>query len=157
MSTQVAVVYPSTTSFSGSGQLDLGPFFIPSVIKLLRVEVRGKINFQAVTFDSAGVEANFILWSVQWVPTSTSPNNCVTTADGPQWPIREQIGSQETRMTWAPSTDVSATMAGYAIKAEWAGQVEVGESIDMYMSLRPPTGSSVPNYNLFASLRFWWA
>lgn len=157
MSTQTEVVYPSTSAFSGTGQLDMGPYFVPLVNTLLRAEVRGKLNFQAVSFGSTGVEANTQLWAVQWVSHGSPPNDVVTTADGPHWLIREQVGHDESRAVWAPSTALNDAMIGYGTKAEWAGQLAIGASIDLYLSMRAPTGFSVPNFNYFGSLRFWWS
>jgi hypothetical protein len=157
MPTQVQVVYPTTTSFSGSAQLNEGPFLVPTVNTFLRVEVRGKINFAGVAISPTGIENNWQLWGVQWVPHGSPANDVVTTADGPQWFIREQVGSEESRVVWAPSTDVPAYMAGYPLKAEWAGQQQINQSIDLYLSLRAPTGVSIPTMDLYASLRLWWS
>ena len=156
MAPQVEVVYPSTSAFSGTGQLNLGPYFVPSVVKLLRAEVRGKINFQGAAVTSAGVEANFQLWAVQWVPHTAAPADCIVTADGPNWLIREQVGSQESRVGWEPSTGTAAYLAGYPLKADWAGQLLISGDIDLWLSLQAPTGVGIANQNLFASLRFWW-
>lgn len=157
MAVQTEVVYPSTAAFSGTGQLDLGPYFVPTVAKLLRVEVHGKVNFEAVTFGTTGVEANFQLWAVQWVAHGAAAANIVTTADGPNFPIRQQLGDQESRVAWAPSTAISAVMIGYPLVGEWAGQLPIGNDIDLYLSLRPPQAVSINNENVIASLRFWWA
>lgn len=156
MATQVEVVYPSTSAFSGSGQLDLGPFFVPDVVRLLRMEVRGKFNFQGLVASSSSVEANFQLWAVQWVPHTASPADCVTTADGPNWLVRQQTGTDETRMAWAPDTDTAAYLATVAISADWAGQLVINGSIDLWLSARAPTGVAIANMNAFASIRFWW-
>lgn len=157
MSTQTEVVYPSTSAFSGTAQLNMGPYLVPDVVTLLRAEVRGKLNFQTVTYGSTGVEANTQLWAVQWVAHGSPPADVVTTADGPNWLIREQVGHDETRAMWSPSSNTSALMSGYGTKAEWAGQLPINASIDLYLSMRAPTGFSVPNFNYFGSLRFWWA
>ena len=157
MSTKQAVVYPSSSSFVGTAQVNLGPYNIPTVGRLLRVEVRGQVNFQTTTFGSASVLANTILWAVQWVPQGNGASDIITTADGPQFPIREQLGQQDLLGFWAPSTDTAALCAALGLRSFSAGQVHVGESIDMYLSLKTPTGVSFGNANLFASLRFWWS
>lgn len=157
MTTQVEVVYPSTTAFSGSSQLNLGPYLVPDVTTLLRCEVRGQLNYQGQTISASSVTANFPLWAVQWVPHSAAPQDCITTADGPNWLIREQIGKDDVFEGWAPSTDAAASLLTYALRAEWAGQLAIGASIDLYMSMRAPTGVSLANANLYASIRFWWA
>lgn len=156
MSTLVEVVYPSTSSFSGSSQLNLGPYFVPDVKKLLRAEVHGAINYQGATIAVTSVVANFQLWAVQWVPHGSSPADIVTTADGDNWLIRQQTGQDDLITSWAPSTDDAAQLASLALNGWWAGQLAINTSIDLYMSTRAPTGVPVPNQNLFASLRFWW-
>lgn len=159
MTTQVAVVYPSTTSFSGTGQLNLGPYLVPTVNTLLRAEVRGAFNFagQSVT-DTVDV-ANVTLWAVQWVPHGNPPNDAVTSADGDLngWLIRQQSSNNDVSVAWAPNTDTAAFLAGLTLKADWAGQLKLaGESIDLYLSMIAPSGASVPTMNLYATLRFWW-
>lgn len=156
MTVKVEVVYPTTSSFSGSGQLNIGPFASGTVQTLLRAEVRGKINYQGLTAGTGSVEANFPLWALQWVPSTAAPADCITTADGPSWLIREQTGSQESRIGWSPDTAFVAYLAGYPLKAEWAGQLPLGFPIDLYLSLKSPSGAGTPNFNLFASIRWWW-
>lgn len=157
MSTKAEVVYPSTSSFSGTSQLNLGPYTVPTVGRLLRTEVRGMINVQGSTISVSSVTANFGLWGVQWVPTGNAPSDIVTTADGPQFPIREQVGNKDLITTWAPSTDDAALLFNFGLRSFWAGQLHIGQTIDLYLSLRAPTGASLSNANLFASLRFWWS
>lgn len=156
MATQVEVVYPSTSSFSGTSQLNLGPYAVPTVATLLRCEARGMVNFQGATISATSIEANTPLWAVQWVNHGSSPADCITTADGPNWLIREQLGHSETRVAWSPSSNTAAYLAGYGFKADWAGQLIIGAPIDLYFSMRAPTGASIPTMNLFGSIRFWW-
>lgn len=156
MGTQVEVVYPSVSSFSGTSQLDIGPFFVPDVVRLLRVETRGKFNYQGLVYGTSSVEANFQLWAVQWVPHTAAPADCITTADGPNWLVRQQIGQDETRIGWAPNTDNAGALVTVPICADWAGQLVINGSIDFWLSARAPTGVSIANMNAFASIRFWW-
>lgn len=154
--TLVEVVYPNTAAFSGISQLNEGPFFVPSVKRLLRAEVRGAINYQGATISNTSVFGNFQLWSLQWVPHGTPAQDCVTTADGVQWLIRQQIGTSDGAIAWAPSTTAAATLSTNGMHADWAGQLAINGDIDLYLSLRAPTGASIANMNLFASIRFWW-
>lgn len=157
MSTSVQVEYPSESAFSGSAQVNMGPFFISDVVKLLRHEVRGQVNFQAESVEDTIVIANLGLWAVQWVPTGNSPSDIVTTVDGPQFPIRQQMGTADLISTWAPTADAAALMVSYGLVASWGGQLPVGRSIDLYLSVKPPSGTGLGNANLFASLRTWWS
>jgi hypothetical protein len=153
----VQTEYPHSAAFSGSGQLDLGPFFISDVGKLLRHEVRGQVNIQGQSLADNAVLGNLLLYAVQWVPHGDSPSNIVTTVDGPQFPIREQMGTIDTLTAWAPTADVGAVLIGYGMRSFWAGQLPVNQSVDLYLSVRTPDGSSQPNSNLIASLRTWWS
>lgn len=157
MTIQVATVYPSVSSFSGTGQLDIGPYFIPSPKRLIRAEVRGMVNFQAFSLSNVGVLANFQLWAVQYADHGSAPANIVTTADGLPWLIREQLGHEDYVSAWAPTSGPGIVLSGSTLRAEWAGQTDIGRDIDLWLSLRPPTGVSVANQNVFASLRFWWS
>lgn len=153
---QTEVVYPSTSSFSGTGQLNLGPFNMGTVYRFIRLEARGLVNFQGFTLSATGVLANWQLWAVYWVPTGTGALDVVTTIDGPQWLIREQTGAEDYVSQWAPSSDTSAGIQGYRLSGDWAGQMPINQDIDLWLSMRAPTGASIPNFNVFASLRFWW-
>jgi hypothetical protein len=153
----VQTEYPSSSAFSGTGQLDLGPFFISDVGKLLRHEVRGQVNSQGQSLTDMGVAANFGLWAVQWVPAGDSPSNIVTTVDGPQFPIREQMGTMDLITSWAPTSADGAVLASFGLRSFWAGQLPVNQSIDLYLSVKTPSGSAMFNSNLFASLRTWWS
>lgn len=157
MSTKSQVEYPSVGSFSGTSQLDIGPFFISDVVRLLRHEVRGQLNAQGQTIGATSVAANTALWAVQWVPAGNSPSNIVTTIDGPQFPIREQLGTTDQDSTWAPSSDAAASLGTWGLRSFWAGQLVVNQSIDLYLSVSTPTGVGLANCNVFASLRTWWS
>lgn len=157
MATKSQVEYPHSASFSGSGQLDLGPFFISDVVRLLRHEVRGQVNIQGQSLADNAVMGNLLLYAVQWVPSGNSPSDIVSTIDGPQFPIREQMGTTDELTSWAPTTDVGAVLITYGMRSFWAGQLLINQSIDLYLSVKTPDGSSQPNSNLIASLRTWWS
>lgn len=157
MATLVEVVYPQQSSFSGTSQLNLGPYATSSTEVLIRAEVRGKINYQGISAGAGSVEVNEPLWALQWVPHTAAPADCVTTADGPNWLIRQQTGAQETRIGWSPDTDFVAYLASYPLVGDWGGQLVIGSPIDLWLSLKPPSGLAVPNYNVFASIRWWWS
>lgn len=157
MSVKTQVEYPSVGSFSGTSQLNIGPFFISNVVKLLRHEVRGQLNSQGSALSSTSVFANTALWAVQWVPHGNSPSNIISTVDGPQFPIREQMGTIDEAIAWAPSSSAGAVLNSYGLVSFWAGQLPVNQSIDLYLSVNTPTGVGLSNCNLFASLRTWWS
>lgn len=157
MPINVQTEYPSVSSFSGTSQLNIGPFFISSVGKLLRHEVRGQLNAQGQTISGTSVSANTALWAVQWVPHGNSPSNIISTVDGPQFPIREQLGTTDKDLTWAPTTGGADTLGSWGLRSFWAGQLVINQSIDLYLCVNTPTGIGLANCNLFASLRTWWA
>lgn len=157
MPINVQTEYPSVSAFSGTSQLNIGPFFISSVGKLLRHEVRGQLNAQGQNISNTSVGANVALWAVQWVPAGNSPSNIITTVDGPQFPIREQMGTEDQERVWALATDVAATVPSFGLRSFWAGQLVVNQSIDLYLCVNTPTGIGLANCNLFASLRTWWS
>ena len=157
MPTQTEVVYPSTSSFSGAAQLNEGPFFVPSVKRLLRLELHGLENFQGVLIGNTSVGANFQLYAVQWVPHGSPAADCITTADGPNWLIRRQIGTQDQSVFWSNATFDAYELYSLAFDDCWAGQLAINADIDLYLLLRAPTGVSISNMNLFASMRFWWS
>lgn len=156
MATLAAVVYPSSVSFSGSGQTDLGPYIVPTCQTLIRAEVRGLVNYLGEGFGPTSVYANFLLWAVQWVPHGDPPANIVTQADGLQWLIREQTGTLDQQVAWSPSTADAVVLSSLATVANWGGQLPVNQSVDLYLSFRPPQDVSVSNTNYIGSLRFWW-
>lgn len=156
MVTKAATVYPSISAYSSSAQLNLGPYNIPLANRLLRVEVRGQVNFSAFATSGSVVMANSLLWAVQWVPGGAGASDIVTTADGPQFPVREQLGTSDELAAYTVSTSSSYVLYSYGLRANWAGQIVPGASIDLFLSTKPPTGLVPGTYNVFASLRFWW-
>ena len=119
--------------------------------------MRGQLNAQGVTLGATSVAANTALWAVQWVPHGNSPSNIISTIDGPQFPIREQMGTSDGDITWSPSSNAAADLGTYGLRAFWAGQLAVNQSIDLYLSVNTPTGVGLTNCNVFASLRTWWS
>jgi|GEM_PF-2485329 len=156
MGIQAAVVYPSVSSFDSASQLNIGPYLVPDVKTLIRVESRGRVNFQGVSSVWNTVLANTLLWAVQWVPHGDTPNDVVTTADGLPWLIRQQLGTADSRVFWTPDSSSGTIISSDSLEADWAGQLPVNESIDLYLSARTPTGGSSGNLNVYGSLRFWW-
>lgn len=156
MTVKVEVVYPSTSSFSGTAQLDIGPFPAGTVNTLLRAEVNGAMNWQSQVVGNPVVVVNTPLWALQWVPHTAAPSDCVTTADGPNWLIRQQIGRTDVQSTWAPSTSDAVLLGSSTLVGSWAGQLVIGSPTDLWLSLKSPSGIGMANFNLFASIRWWW-
>lgn len=156
MATQKEVVYPSTASFNAAGQLNFGPYPSGVISKLLRAEVRGQINFQAVTVGAASVDANFQLFGLQWVAHGAAALNVVSSADDDHWLIREQTGTNDARIFWTPAANTISRMRSYVTKADWAGQLPIGVSADLYLSFNSPTGVVIDNMNYFGTIRWWW-
>lgn len=154
-SLNIEVNYPSTSSFAGTGQLNIAMGSGPVDI-LTRVQVRGKVNFEALTFGTSSVEANFQLWAVQWVPHGNPVNDIVSTADGSTFPIRRQLGSGESRMAWTPATNSGLALITVDLTDDWAGQLRIGQTIDWWFCMNPPTGAAIANMNVYASFRWWW-
>jgi hypothetical protein len=150
------VFYPSTSSFSGTGQLALGPFNVGTVNKLLQVELRGAANFDAATITATGVLANVAIYGIQWVAHGAGHGDVVSSAYDPTWPIRHQLGMNDLTASWTPTTGGSNTLACNALWGHWAGQLAIGENVDMWLLLKSPSGQAVSNMNLFASLEAWW-
>lgn len=158
MATLVEVVYPTNTAFGGTGQLNIGPFTVPIVQTLFRTEVRGRVNFFAGDYtDGDFALENVLLWGLQWVPEGDPPNDIVTSSDGPSWLIRESLGTHDKHFFWAPNTDTGVLYQSLATKADWAGQLPINQSIDLWFSSRAPTGVAPQKLNMYGSIRFWWS
>lgn len=145
--------YPA---FSGSSQLNLGPFFVGHVNKFFRVEIRGELNYQGAVVGSSGVFANFPAWGVQQVPHTAAAEDVITSFDSETWFARRQTGSNDVGVAWAPDTDNAAVLASVALSEDWAGQLAVGLDTDIWVSFKSATGASVPNFNVFGTVRLWW-
>lgn len=157
MATLTEVVYPTTSSFSGTAQLNLGPYTNGSTQVLIRAEVNGAINWDSQVISHPVVVANYPLWALQWVPHTAAPADCVTTADGPNWLIRQQIGRTDVQSTWSPSTSDAVLLGSSTLVGSWGGQLVIGSPIDLWLSVKAPSGASLPTFNLYASIRWWWA
>lgn len=147
----------STSSFTGSAQLNEGAFFIGNVNKLFRAEVRGLINYQGVVLASTGVNANFPAWGLQQIPHGNAAQDVITSGDNDSWLCRQQTGLGDTNSSWAPSSSNGANLVTNAIQGEWAGQLAIGANTDVFLSIKSSTGASLSNLNTFGTIRLWWA
>jgi hypothetical protein len=145
-----------TSSFSGSGQLNMGPFFVGFVEKFYKFEVNGQINFQGSAISVASVLANPIVFGVQQVPHTAAGEDIITSFDSETWLVRRQTGSQDLVTTWAPSTDTAAVLGSLATRDRWAGQLAIGGDTDLWVSMKTSNGSSTGNINTFGTVRLWW-
>lgn len=143
-------------SYSGSAQLNIGPFFIGFLEKIYRMEVRGAANAQGVVLASSSVEANFLAWAVQKVPHTAAAADMITTADSEDWFVRRQAGLNDTSTAWSPSTNNAAVLVSLGLTEDWAGQLAVGADTDLWVSFKASTGVVLPNFNTFGTIRLWW-
>jgi len=153
---QKQVVYPSTGAFSGTSQLNLGPFTAGPVFKLLQARLRGQVNFQGATLGATSVLANVILYGVQYGVHGFTPADVVTSAYDATWLIRQQLGHSDFITSWAPPTSSAPVIASLGLEGWWAGQQYINSTIDYYLSLRAPTGVAVANFNLYGSIEIWF-
>lgn len=156
MSHLLTTFFWTTTSYSGSGQIDEGPFHIGLVNKLFKAEVRGAIGHQGGTIDTSSVLSNYTAWGLQIVPHGNSPLDVITSSDSDSWLMRRQTGTDDLAMTWAPSTDTAGLLQSTAVADDWAGQLNLAHAdMDCYLSLKPTIGS-VANNNTLGTIRLWW-
>ena len=146
----------NTASFSGTGQLNIGPFFVGFVEKFYRVEIRGEMNYQGASLTDTGVLANFPAWGVQQVPHTAAGEDVITSFDGYTWFARRQTGCLDYITSWAPTTDTAAVIAGVAMTEDWAGQLAIGGDTDIWVSIKTATGAALSNFNTFGTVRLWW-
>lgn len=146
----------NTSSFSGSAQLNEGPFFVGFVNKFFKVEVHGMINFQGAVFGSSSVEANFAAFGLQQVPHGAAALDVITSTDNETWFMRRQIGQDDHRAVWAPDTSNSALLASQVVTDRWAGQLAIGADTDLFLSVKTSTGAALGNLNSFGTIRLWW-
>lgn len=145
--------YPA---FSGTSQLNLGPFFIGFVNKLYKVQVRGQVNYQGVTLGSSSVLANFLAWGLLWVPHTAAATDVITSADDETWISRRQTGDDDYPVEIAPSSGTSGVLLTNAINDDWAGQLAIAQDADLWMCFKSSTGASISNLNTFGTVRLWW-
>ena len=150
------VFYPSTGAFSGSGQLELGPFHVGVINKLTQVRLNGSANFEAAALIPTGIIANLAIYGIQWVPHGNSPGDVVLSAYDDTWPIRHQWGVTDWGTSWTPTANDANVMNTWGIWGHWAGQLAIGADTDLWFLLKSPTGQAIDNFNLFASLEAWW-
>jgi len=149
--------YWSTSSFTGAGQLNEGPFHVGTLNKLFRAEVRGAMNYQGASNGSHGVLANFPAWGLQQVPHGAAALDVITSTDDDTWLMRRQTGSEDILTAWAPDSAIGTLFASNGIEDDWHGQLAVGADTDLYLSLKSSTGAGVNNFNTFGTIRIWWA
>ncbi len=146
----------SYPSFSGTSQLDLGPFFVGFVNKFYKVQVHGACNFQGAVYGSSSVAANFLGWGVQQVPHTAAAEDLITSADSETWFIRRQTGQNDQTKVWSPDSNNAAVLTTQATTDDWAGQLAIGGDTDLWVSFASTTGAAVGNMNTFGTVRLWW-
>jgi hypothetical protein len=149
--------YWSTSSFSGIGPLHEGPFFVGTLNKLFRAEVRGQVNYQASVVGPASVGVNSPAWGLQQVPHGSAANDPVTSTDDDTWLIRRQIGQDDYLTSWAPNTANANILAGSEVSDSWHGQLAIGAATDLFLSFKSSSGIAIGNMNTFGTIRIWWA
>jgi hypothetical protein len=146
----------TTSSFSGTGQLDEGPFHVGTVNKFFRAEVRGNINYEGVSVADTGVFANYAAWGLQQIAHGSSPLDVVSSADDDAWLMRRQTGSQDVVPAYAPNSDTGAFFVTNTVADDWAGQLAIGADTDVYLVIKGITGSGLANLNTYGTIRLWW-
>jgi len=143
-------------SYSGSAQLNVGPYHVGFVNKFFRVEVHGQINTQAQPLGDTSVLANRLVFGVQQVPHTASAEDVITSSDSDTWFVRRQVGDSDMVVGWAPSTDVASVLPTNAVHDDWAGQLAIGADTDVWFSFRNSDLTVQPNYNTYGTMRIWW-
>jgi hypothetical protein len=77
--------------------------------------------------------------------------------DNDNWLIRQQTGSTDIAVVWAPNTANAATLTGLKLTENWRGQAQWNESLDAYLSLAPSFGGSTPDFGTYGTAEFWWS
>jgi len=157
MSHLLTTFFWSTDAFSGSGQLNEGPFHVGTVTKFFRFEVNGEMNFQGASLADTGVLSNGGAWGLQQVPHGADSEDVISSTDNDTWLIRRQIGSQDVLTSWAPTSDVGAILVSSVVEGSWAGQLAIGADTDVYLSVKNSVGGSLSNFNTFGTIRLWWS
>ena len=157
MSHLLTTFFWSTSSFSGTSQLNEGPFHVGTLNKLFRVEVRGEINYQGASLADDAVTANYAAWGLQQIPHGDSALDVISSTDNDTWLCRRQTGSQDTVLAWAPTADVAAVMVSNTVADDWAGQLAIGADTDVYLVIKGSTSVGLPNFNTFGTIRLWWS
>jgi hypothetical protein len=156
MSHLLTTFFWTTSSFSGAGQLDEGPFHVGTVTKFFKMQVRGQINYQGVAASGTVILANLPAFGVQQVAHGAAANDVITSGDSDTWLMRRQTGSDDQVLSWAPNTATGAIVLTNAVRDDWAGQLQVGGDTDLYLSIKSSNGAAVTNLNTFGTIRLWW-
>jgi hypothetical protein len=152
----LTTMFWSTSSFSGTSQLNEGPFHMGTVNKLFRFQVRGLINYVGTAVTDMSITANLPAFGVQQVPHGNSPNDVISSTDNDTWLVRRQTGENDTMGSWAPSSDTGVLFVQNAVRDDWAGQLAIGADTDVYLSIKTSTGQTLPDFNTFGTIRVWW-
>jgi len=146
----------SNASFTGSGQLNMGPEFLGFVNKIFKVQVRGQINYQGASLVDNGIFANRYAWGVQQVPHTAAAEDMTGSVDSETWIFRRQVGWTDTNTAYAPTTDTGAFFVTQAMVEDWHGQLAVGLDTDIWACIKATDGSTIPPMNAYGTVRVWW-
>lgn len=146
------------TFASAATQQNIGPFNPGTVDRIFKVAVRGQISFQSSAVANPYVTANDILWGVQWVAHSGSPQNIQTSAPGDQWFWRNNVANRtDTLHVFAPSSATGVSQAVNSLEQDYCSQGNrPGANIDVYVSVIANFGISVAPILLLGSIDFFY-
>lgn len=153
----LSTFFCTTSAFSGSSQLNEGPFHVGTANKFYKLQVRGQVNFQGKAVAAGSVAANDFAVGVVIVGHGDAAPDVITSSDNDGWLVRGNFGRSDYTVTWAPSSDTGETLVTYAIKDRWAGQLAVGSDVDLFLCVKSTDGVALANLNLFATMRLWWS
>jgi hypothetical protein len=156
VSKQLTTFLWSTSFFTGTSQLNEGPFNIGDVHKIFRAEVHGMVNFEGTDLGLASVLANVGVWGLQWGAAGYTARDIISDPDSDGWLMRQQFGATDTIVGWSPQTADAAVLHSYVITNKWAGQLDLGgANTDCYLVFEGHT-AGLDNLNTFGSIRLWW-
>ena len=153
----ITTFFWEATNFSGTSQLDVGPWNIGNVNKLFRLQTRGTVDFHSTNITSPTVFGSPVAWGVQIVAHGTSPSDVISDPDSDQWLMRVRAGTGEGNATWSPNSNTATTVQAVATADDWAGQLALGAvNIDAWVSFKGFPFLSLAEFDTYGTLRFWW-
>lgn len=122
-----------------------GPLNLGTVGKLFSVKMNGSAASPLVTLGSASALLNASVFGLQWGAAGFTPNDPIAGGDAFNWLALGGLTFGPQVIVWAPTTANGYGLAGNPISYGWAGQLYVGQNVDVYFSMAAiePAGSSL--------------
>lgn len=156
MTFERAVFFFSDGTTANTGK-QYGPFEIPAIGRLLRLEVRGTLVYEPGTWASSSSFVEPAVFGAQSGVHGYTPLDPVSQAGNPDWYDHHALLPTSAIASFSPSTDTAEKYTVHPIELNWQGYQPLNVDTDFYFSSGSFFSStSTVDWVMQGSLALWY-